>query len=977
MSRKSMKRKAKELEEATDGHITFHNPNVKRLQYTVTSDAGSSMTTSNAQLLEDFGDNFEELGSLLLDYEADDLVGTPCQCGREGMVAQTQCHDCTDYQTSCSGCFVSTHLQNPFHWAEVWDTAQGFFVRHDISKLGHIIQLGHGGGPCPSPVGERLFTVVDSNGVHSTRLAFCGCYENPPNKIKQLMRARLFPATTRDPHSAFSINMLKQFQLHNLESKKAAYDYLAAIRRLSDNSFTADVANPYAAFLRVVRVFNFLTLKKRTGQFHGIDCVLCHRPSGNLLVWCPACPEPGFNSDPNCPQTPHHLRHLNQSQRTLDGNFQCNQFNKNTDPDDVSLCAGKGYFPLDSEYKSYLAGIPVSKEAVNKQDKRKFKNMAVTGTVNCQCSHVFILSCVDLHYGERFCNTDKALAMELERHQPNESFEFKLQIEVDDIDQVTTASRSTSQRWSRGSSGCDGGVPALHVQGHQDSCTYLFGTAYMECVGHFHGESAEQYWPESNQLGPHVRQMNNGHRQDTMIFHHGDWNYKKTMQIASSLAEDLQDAKKKYLEKRNHFIGLSLSFSARLQSWKELPRITSKVGKEAKMLNDHGSFAGTTISNTKVASFLEEGLRIQDLQRTLRNLVQDTNDHDLVSRRKEIALRTSKAQTRIDNWRKTQKLLTPLLADKVAAQSLKAPPLQDEKLFLPSDFSTPEERQKLGMASLAEEEVRWREGQAFDSLRAIQNIVKTISALRGRKIKNDRQQKQNTRAGDNIEEATTLRNRHMALYEVARQALLALNAPMVYPLLTEADLYMKPVLQKRRVGDSRHTDGALFRMQPTIPLEEEDNSGPSNVNGKKIINSRSHALSQSCIVAVLSSTASGTQMEKRKAGDRVQWFRAEAEMQRWQEQAEQKLAELLRTNRSFLAMETAWTRLAEGPAGHRAYALQKAAMYRQRAETAQGLITGLGYGDLLAAGASVVRRVQAEREAEEKLVKKAIEGNTK
>ncbi|KAJ7120641.1 hypothetical protein C8R46DRAFT_1203652 [Mycena filopes] len=679
-----------------------------------------------------------------------------------------------------------------------------------------------------------------------------------------------------------------------------------------------------------------------------------------------------------------------QSQRTLDGNFQCNQFNKNTDPDDVSLCAGKGYFPLDSEYKSYLAGIPVSKEAVNKQDKRKFKNMAVTGTVNCQCSHVFILSCVDLHYGERFCNTDKALAMELERHQPNESFEFKLQIEVDDINQVTTydiaceyfinleqrfaehfpalVPRLKRMRW---------GVPALHVQGHQDSCTYLFGTAYMECVGHFHGESAEQYWPESNQLGPHVRQMNNGHRQDTMIFHHGDWNYKKTMQIASSLAEDLQDAKKKYLEKRNHFIGLSLSFSARLQSWKELPRITSKVGKEAKMLNDHGSFAGTTISNTKVASFLEEGLRIQDLQRTLRNLVQDTNDHDLVSRRKEIALRTSKAQTRIDNWRKTQKLLTPLLADKVAAQSLKAPPLQDEKLFLPSDFSTPEERQKLGMASLAEEEVRWREGQAFDSLRAIQNIVKTISALRGRKIKNDRQQKQNTRAGDNIEEATTLRNRHMALYEVARQALLALNAPMVYPLLTEADLYMKPLLQKRRVGDSRHTDGALFRMQPTIPLEEEDNSGPSNVNGKKIINSRSHALSQSCIVAVLSSTASGTQMEKRKAGDRVQWFRAEAEMQRWQEQAEQKLAELLRTNRSFLAMETAWTRLAEGPAGHRAYALQKAAMYRQRAETAQGLITGLGYGDLLAAGASVVRRVQAEREAEEKLVKKAIEGNTK
>ncbi|KAJ7724162.1 hypothetical protein B0H14DRAFT_2281132, partial [Mycena olivaceomarginata] len=202
------------------------------------------------------------------------------------------------------------------------------------------------------------------------------------------------------PHSAFTLNVLKQFQLHNLESKKAVYDYIAAIWRLSDNSFTADTV-----------------------------------------------PKPGSEKDLD-PKKTHFERHpnLNQSQRTLDGNFQCNQFNKNTDPDDISLCAGSGYFLLDSEYKDYLKKIPVSKEkstcnylkVVNKQDKRKFKNMAVTGTVNCQCSHVFILSCVDSHYGERFANTDKALAMELEQHEPKQDFDFTLKIEVDDIDEVTT-----------------------------------------------------------------------------------------------------------------------------------------------------------------------------------------------------------------------------------------------------------------------------------------------------------------------------------------------------------------------------------------------------------------------------------------------------------------------------------------------------------------------------------------------------------
>ncbi|KAJ7495726.1 hypothetical protein B0H11DRAFT_1696325, partial [Mycena galericulata] len=75
------------------------------------------------------------------------------------------------------------------------------------------------------------------------------------------------------------------------------------------------------------------------------------------------------------------------------------------------------------------------------------------------------------------------------------------------------------------------GVPALHIQGHQESCMYEFGTAYLSCVGHFHGETAEQYWPEANQLGPHVRQMNNGHRQDTLIYHSNDWNFKKLADI--------------------------------------------------------------------------------------------------------------------------------------------------------------------------------------------------------------------------------------------------------------------------------------------------------------------------------------------------------------------------------------------------------------------------------------------------------------
>ncbi|KAJ6576763.1 hypothetical protein B0H10DRAFT_1755353, partial [Mycena sp. CBHHK59/15] len=97
----------------------------------------------------------------------------------------------------------------------------------------------------------------------------------------------------------------------------------------------------------------------------------------------------------------------------------------------------------------------------------------------------------------------------------------------------------------------------------------------------------------------------------------------------------------------------------------------------------------------------------------------------------------------------------------------------DERLFLPSDL-TESERQALGLESMGVEEARWREGQAFDALRALQNVVKAITALRNRKSKNDRQQKQNTRSGDQIREAVKRRDSHMESYELARQAMISL-----------------------------------------------------------------------------------------------------------------------------------------------------------------------------------------------------------
>jgi len=73
------------------------------------------------------------------------------------------------------------------------------------------------------------------------------------------------------------------------------------------------------------------------------------------------------------------------------------------------------------------------------------------------------------------------------------------------------------------------------VTNHKEDCEYRYSSAYQQNAAHFHGETAEQTWAELNHLGPQTRQMNNGHRQDVIIDHEGDWNWKKTLRMCKSL----------------------------------------------------------------------------------------------------------------------------------------------------------------------------------------------------------------------------------------------------------------------------------------------------------------------------------------------------------------------------------------------------------------------------------------------------------
>ncbi|KAJ6521770.1 hypothetical protein DFH09DRAFT_1330882 [Mycena vulgaris] len=1027
--------------------------------------------TQTGKLMAEYGDKLPDIIRLWVARKSSARVGSPCYCGNG--VRTTQCRDCRQYDLSCESCWIRNHENNPFHWAHVWKAELGFFVKHDISAVdggNHAVSLGHYGKPCPNAGTSQMTTLVEPNGIHATKIYFCGCHDNPSvdSKFDQLMEAGYFPSSTDSPRTAFSFDVLKRFHLASLESKTAALDYISCLRRLTDNSTTAEVPDPYPAFLPTNRIYQYLKTLVRLGQVHGIDLFMPYRMAENLVVTCPTCPEIGVNVDIDLPRTPLWLRHIMQNQLTLDGNFHTGHFVKNCDPNDISLCNGKGQFPPDEEYRTYLKSIPVTKEkstcvylkVVNRQDRKKFKNMDVTGTINAQCSHVFVVASVDMHHSERFANADAALARMLRRMDLRRSGDVKLRLALENIDQVVTydiaceyyvkikarfrASPDLADvadivdriRW---------GIPALHVTGHKADCMYLFGTAYMDCVGHFHGETAEAYWPSANKIGGHARQMNNGHRQDTLIANANDWNWKKTVKMHVSLYDDLSSAKKLFLQKRKLFIGLSLSNLDEIEGWQAMARQTQKYNGGVKsvyrhttskvpsqtaiyqhMITNLENFASTQIPTNEIGAFLKAGLKIQADQRKIMDARSKNDEHDLQATKKEISTRRTKLTALLGKWRDVRDNIMVEPADSIAcAQSCE---IELEKLWLPSDF-TEAERVAMGpnIIALAAEEAKLREGEAYDLIRVIQTICRGLSALEDRK-KDVRGQKDNTISGEQVLDTRHRRDCAIKAYNSVRKALLHLGMiqdggdkkDSQFPHLTVDDTFMKSRRRERALGDSRRGDGMLYTRigvsagskvsnAPEVVEEgDEDDSGgepdskrrcQGNEGGPQM-NKRSkrkpaaekrkekelealtaldpNPANKNGWLWELRRPSNMTDIEMQqweREGDRVQWARAEAEMDRFQEQLEIKIAEFLRCIASFDFNAQVWTKMsANEQPGFQEQAKETAYMWMTLGDQCRKHLKMAGYQFALEPGfdfPALIAYLEKERDRNDALIREA------
>lgn len=87
----------------------------------------------------------------------------------------------------------------------------------------------------PCRVGKlQPLIVLDVNGVHIVDVIFCSCDDS--SKYIQLMQARWYPATVKNPQTVFTFAVLDLFHEITLQGKISAHDFYQSLLHVSDNA---------------------------------------------------------------------------------------------------------------------------------------------------------------------------------------------------------------------------------------------------------------------------------------------------------------------------------------------------------------------------------------------------------------------------------------------------------------------------------------------------------------------------------------------------------------------------------------------------------------------------------------------------------------------------------------------------------------------------------------------------------------------
>ncbi|KAG1787048.1 uncharacterized protein HD556DRAFT_1312999 [Suillus plorans] len=425
-------------------------------------------------------------------------------------------------------------------------------------------------------------------------------------------------SSTTRPQTAFTFDVLNHFLIDALECKTSASSFFEKIRRMTNNCFPDTVPNRYRELMRVSRLWRDLMSRKWFGFAHNDE----QKPDkGDLACW------------------------LVSQRYVVDGNFTAQHMVMRKPQLDISLSDGLGYMVKDQEYQTHLSSAVESKERSSCSNHRAVNaanisrsNLRATGVGATACARhgCFVPhSIVDFQKGERHMNIDYSICNALNYHSAG----IDSSLIIYDVGCQWSINFLQRVAQSKGLSVPENMhiIPAVgkfHLSAHKLACFARYSLNFIQGAGHVDGEILETLWAPFNKISPTARSMSQAHRQEVLDDHMRDSNWKKIVGIMKTLLKKYKRALKGVDDTKSPFDELTLSLDPeKISIWK----IDEKKAMEQRgeyldiyqlQMNKAPTMAeirlklteseNTDTSKPGTVSWLITGINLEDLQDGLR-----------------------------------------------------------------------------------------------------------------------------------------------------------------------------------------------------------------------------------------------------------------------------------------------------------------------------------------------------------------------
>ncbi|KAH9912597.1 uncharacterized protein B0H18DRAFT_889665 [Fomitopsis serialis] len=831
----------------------------------------------------------------------DDTGSSTCEKCSAGS-AEWKCLSCFGRPVFCESCCLREHARLPFHRLERWTDT--FWVPSWLRSLGLQIHLGHEGSPCPcvehpdnesdwsddesssesesgeedeetlgDPLrdaagGERApemhMTIVDTSAVHFLRVECCRC-PRAESVRGQLLQAGLYPASQLNVKTCFTFDVLDDFLLDNLECKTSAMNYYRRLRRKTNPAFPHRVPDRYAEFMRATRQW---TLLRAMMQF-GFGPKWRGEPgTGDLALFCAACPQPGVNipddwdSDPNA--------YIYARGYVMDGNFSAEHTKMRKPGNDVPLMPGKAFMVTDDELAPHLKSSTDIKmkptcndhQAIARANAHRHK-LQSTGIGATACSRhgcFFPHGVVNFQAGERQKNMDYTLSEAMSYRSDsirNAIVLYDVMCQYG-VHLPKRFKDGPCLRMPRGLT-LYLGIGLFHVHGHQSKCLLRHAPTFMRGAGQVDGEIVETLWSPLGKVFGSTRTMATSHRQETLDRHMNDWNWRKMVSIGSYtgavpalkkriaanrlLLESFREA----LEDQEAGIDdeiLAQWMSAVAEAHKKRVNDVSVMDKFEVQGQHAPSRAEIQITltenegdnNTIVGSaeWMVEGMRIEDSQIALQRVVRAYGAKTTAEQRLNIAKQRKRLELRIERFlRKGEEILctndwedgrqhtenngTAAVGQNATGNRTAPTPKARKRdgreaewrpLSLPSSYPA-STILTAAVQPYAKAELELRIGQANDILHQLRILLSQKSFVMRAKVRDAKSQTRKTRAWADVHSVQKGVEHHARMYRKVRHAMTALGAPPAtmrkYQKLVPDDLKISTAVVEPNQRGQRHT----------------------------------------------------------------------------------------------------------------------------------------------------------------------------